>query len=269
MLAAVERLSRASEPRPTVVVAGVVDEEFVMRGAEMLLDQVGPVIGTVVGEPTSLVPVRAHNGFIRVRLQVHGQSAHSSRAHLGKNAVLGAARVLTALESVIGQRLAHRHHHLAGPALLTPTMVQGGIAPNVVPDHCELWFDRRLAPGEQPAAALAEVDEVLDRLRSAGTDVRRDQPIVSLPGVETAAHHPLVTATERAVAEVTGRHHPAAGVTYSTDACFLARSGAPFIVLGPGSIDQAHTDDEWIDLDELVQAVDVYAEVVRQVGRHT
>jgi acetylornithine deacetylase/succinyl-diaminopimelate desuccinylase-like protein len=270
MLAAVEQLSRESGPRPTLVVAGVVDEEFIMRGAELLLDQIGPVVGTVVGEPTSLVPVRAHNGFIRVRLQVHGKSAHSSKAHLGKNAILGAAQVVTALEARVGQRLQHRHHHLAGPALLTPTMVQGGIAPNVVPDRCELWFDRRLSPGEEPATALAEIDEVLNHLRAEGTEVDRDQPIVSLPGVETPANHPLVAATERAVGAVTGKHEAATGVTYSTDACFLARSGeTPFIVLGPGSIDQAHTDDEWIDLDELVQAVDVYAEVVRQVGVHS
>jgi acetylornithine deacetylase/succinyl-diaminopimelate desuccinylase-like protein len=267
MLAAVATLSGDPGPRPTVVLAGVVDEEFVMRGAERLLDQVGPVTGVVVGEPTSLRPVRAHNGFIRVRLQVHGRSAHSSRAHLGENAILGAARVVTDLDTAVGERLRGRHHHLTGPALLTPTMVRGGSAPNVVPDHCEVWLDRRLAPGEEPAAALAEIDDVLERLRVEGTDVRRDAPLISLRGVNTAADHPLVAATERAVASVTGTHHVSSGVTYSTDACFLGRSGdVPCVVLGPGSIDQAHTDDEWVDLDEVVQAVDVFAEVVRQVG---
>ncbi len=270
MLTAAAQLAGQPGPRPTVVVAGVVDEEFVMRGAEMLLDQVGPVVGIVVGEPTSLVPVRAHNGFIRVLLQMNGRSAHSSKAHLGKNAILGAARVVTELQAVVGERLEHRRHHLAWPALLTPTMVRGGIAPNVVPDHCEVLFDRRLMPGEKPAAALAEIDKVLDRLRAEGDDVRREEPIVALPGLETPADHPLIAATERAVADVTGTHHAATGVTYSTDACILGRSGkVPCVVLGPGSIDQAHTDDEWIDLDEVVQAVDVYAEVVRQVGART
>lgn len=262
MVATLARLAHHKGPRPTVVLAGVVDEEYVMRGAARLLDQIPEVSGVIIGEPTSLVPARAHNGFIRVRVHAHGLSVHSSKAHLGHNAVLAAARLVDALDQELGERLRHRHHPLAGPALLTPTMISGGIAPNVVPDHCAVWFDRRLAPGEDPADALAEIDGVLDALRSAGDTLHRDEPIVSLRGVETAEDHPLVRATERAVRQVTGHDGSSTGVTYSTDACYLGgHGGLPCVVLGPGSIDQAHTIDEWIDLDQVVQAVDVYTQL--------
>jgi acetylornithine deacetylase/succinyl-diaminopimelate desuccinylase-like protein len=267
MVAAVAGLAQHTGPRPTVVLAGVVDEEYVMRGAARLLDQVPVPTGVVIGEPTSLVPVRAHNGFIRVRVHAHGRSVHSSKAHLGHNAVLAAARLVEALDQELGERLRHRHHSLAGPALLTPTMISGGIAPNVVPDHCAVWFDRRLAPGEDPAGALAEIDLVLDQLRSAGDVLRRDDPIVSLRGVETPEDHPLVRMTERAVRSVTGQDRSSTGVTYSTDACYLGgQGGMPCIVLGPGSIDQAHTVDEWVDLDEVAQAVDVYTQLALEMA---
>jgi acetylornithine deacetylase/succinyl-diaminopimelate desuccinylase-like protein len=266
MLAAVARLAQHKGPRPTVVLAGVVDEEYVMRGAARLLDQIPAATGVVIGEPTLLVPARAHNGFIRVRIHVRGLSVHSSKAHLGHNAVLAAARLVDALEQQLGERLRHRHHPLAGPALLTPTMISGGIAPNVVPDHCAVWFDRRLAPGEEPADALAEIDGVLDGLRSAGDVLDRDDPIVSLRGVETAQDHLLVRATERAVRLVTGEDRSSTGVTYSTDACYLGGAGGlPCVVLGPGSIDQAHTVDEWIDLDQVVQAVAVYTHLALEL----
>ena len=259
MIAAAGRLAEVNGPRPTLVVAGVVDEEYIMRGAAALPAHMPPVDAVVIGEPTSLAPVRAHNGFIRVRVQVGGRSAHSSKAHLGINAIVHAARVVTALDDTLGERLRGRPHALTGPALLSPTMVTGGVAPNVVPDRCEVMFDRRLAPDETVAGALGEIEAVLARLRGEGVSVRLDEPIVALPGMETGLDVPIVRAAEQAVADTLGRAVPANGVTYSTDACLLSgAAGLPCVVLGPGSIDQAHTDDEWVDLDEVALAVDVY-----------
>jgi acetylornithine deacetylase/succinyl-diaminopimelate desuccinylase-like protein len=149
-------------------------------------------------------------------------------------------------------------------------MVSGGIAPNVVPDRCEVMFDRRLAPGESVEGALGEIEAVLATLRGEGVTAHMDEPIVALPAVETVGQAPIVRAAEDAVAGVLGRHSPAHGVTYSTDACFLSgHAGLPCVVLGPGSIDQAHTDDEWVDLDEVGTAVDIYVALARALAEQT
>lgn len=263
MIGAVQRLAASGGRRPTVLVVGAVDEEYVMQGAAALLDQLPPVDGVVVGEPTSLVPVRAHNGFIRVRAHVHGRPAHSSKAHLGENAILGASRVLLQLDDEVGAALRDRSHPLTGPALLTATMIEGGVAPNIVPDRCSIWLDRRLAPGEDPRQALAEIDAVFARRRDAGDRVELDEPLISLPGLETEPADPFVLAIERAVGAALGVPRTSEGVTYSTDACYLnGHGGIPCVVLGPGSIDQAHTADEWVDLDEVVRGVDVFHELL-------
>jgi acetylornithine deacetylase len=264
MIAALSRL--ASDPdRPTVVFAGASDEEVGMVGSRALVGQLPPVAGALVGEPTSVLPVRAHNGFTRFRIVARGRAAHTSRAYLGVNAVAVAARAVLALQDQLVPRLLARPHPLAGPALVTPAVIQGGVARNLVPEWCEVGVDRRLSPGEDADAALAEIDELLDTLRARGDDLVREIPDSQLPGVDTPADHPLVLAVEAACSDALGHAVSAGGVPYGTDASHLWGSGGiPCVVLGPGSIDQAHTEDEWVSLDEVRLASRVYEDVIRR-----
>jgi acetylornithine deacetylase len=134
-------------------------------------------------------------------------------------------------------------------------VIRGGTALNVVPERCEVLFDRRLGPDEPPEDALAEIDAVLERSED---DVRRGEPFLALPGAETAAGHPVVRAAE----DATGAR--AEGVAFCTDASRLnGEGGIPFVVLGPGDIEQAHTVDEWVSLDEVRRAVGVYVAIAR------
>jgi succinyl-diaminopimelate desuccinylase len=263
MLAAVERLTAGGQLPATLVFAGVVDEEATMQGAAALPAQLGRVDAAVIGEPTSLRPIRANNGFARIRIRVGGVAAHSSKAYLGRNALISAARVAVALEERLLPRLVARSHPLTGPALITPTVLQTGTAPNVVPDRAELIIDRRIAPGEDPDAAVGELDELLDELRNDGHDITRDPPAVILAGVETPSSAPIVQAALAASRRAVGADVTVEGVPYSTDACRLGIAGIPSVVLGPGSIDQAHTVDEWVDLTEVERCVDVYEDTVR------
>jgi acetylornithine deacetylase/succinyl-diaminopimelate desuccinylase-like protein len=129
MVAAMAELMGAGEERATVVFADVVDEEDRMLGSRALVDQLPPVDAAVIGEPTSLEPVRVHNGLARIIIETHGRAAHTSRAHLGVNAISAAARVVASLEEHLLPRLKARAHPLAGPALLTPAVIGGGVAP--------------------------------------------------------------------------------------------------------------------------------------------
>jgi acetylornithine deacetylase/succinyl-diaminopimelate desuccinylase-like protein len=269
MVAAMAELLGAGEERATVVFAGVADEEDRMVGSRALVDQLPPVDAAVIGEPTSLEPVRVHNGLARITIETHGRAAHTSRAHLGVNAISAASRVVASLEEHLLPRLKARAHPLAGPALLTPAVIHGGVAPNVVPNHCRLSLDRRLAPGENPDAALAEIDELLEGLRKRGDRITRESPWLLLEAVETPADHPVVRLAEESVEAALGRPVTAGGVPYGTDASNLSGvGGIPCVVLGPGSIDQAHTDDEWVPLEEIRRAAAVYAEMARRFARH-
>lgn len=267
MLVAIESLIGDLRPRPTVIFAGVVDEEYVMKGAEALADAVVNADGIVIGEPTELLPIRAHNGCVRFGITVHGVTAHSSQAYLGVNAVSQAAVMLTELDRSLGTTLSKRQHVLTGVGLLTATDILGGTAPNVVPDECTVRFDRRLTPSETPESALAEVDGVLGRLRSEGMVITREDPWLEFSSVETDADHVLIRATESACAQILERpigEVRSTGVTYCTDASKLGE--LPAVVLGPGSIAQAHTPEEWVEVSQVRLAVDLYRDVILHMG---
>jgi acetylornithine deacetylase/succinyl-diaminopimelate desuccinylase-like protein len=265
MIAAIAELAASDAPRPTLVFAGVVDEEYHMRGSRALVDQLPPITGAIVGEPTSLRPIRAHNGLVRFRVVTHGRPAHTSRAELGVNALSAAARVITTLETRVSTRLLDSPHPLTGPALLTAAVIEGGVADNIVPERCEIRYDRRLAPGEAVENALAEIDRALDELRAVGDEITLERPSIALAAVETPANHPLVTLTEEVASEALSIAVVAAGVPYGTDASNLSGvGGIPCVVLGPGSIDLAHTDHEAVALHEVTKATAIYRGIARR-----
>jgi acetylornithine deacetylase len=142
-------------------------------------------------------------------------------------------------------------------------MIHGGVAPNLVPEWCAVDVDRRTAPGEDPHIALQEIDELLAPLQARGDDLTREDPTILRGALETDPDHELVRLTEEVVGAELGRQVTAGGVPYGTDAAFLSGlGGIPCVVLGPGSIDQAHTDDEWVPAHEVVAAARIYETIV-------
>ena len=201
-----------------------------------------------------------------------GRTAHSSRATLGRNAIVDASRLILELNEHLGAKLEAAPHPLTGAGLLTAAMINGGTAPNVVPDSCIVRFDRRMVPGETIPQALAEVDAVLSHLFEAfGLRATRSDPWLELPAVEMSEDHPLVQAGLKACSHGGDGFSPQAeGVPYCTDANILTgHAGLPSIVLGPGSIDQAHSPEEWVDVQEVRDSVALYVNLVEALGRNT
>lgn len=246
-----------------LIVALVADEEIAGRGAVQIapaLRRLGERV--IVGEPTSLRTAIAHKGVWRPVVRVRGRAAHSGRPELGRNAIVDAARVTTALAE-LDARLRTRTHPLVGGASLSVTRIEGGIADNVIPPECSLVVDRRIVPGETLASAEAELRAVLVALaHDHGIEVALEQRGSSIEACAIAADDPLVAA-----ALVAGREHailPAVPIGFPAgcDLVRFAERGLPGIILGPGSLEQAHQPDEWIALDELIRGALVYRDTV-------
>jgi acetylornithine deacetylase len=261
MLVAVEDLAdRRRELPVNVLLLSAVDEEYKFRGVLDFINRKTPVHGAVVGEPTGLRPVVAHKGVVRFCLSTVGRAAHGSRPEEGSNAIDQMAEVLHALRQ-LQPVFQGRRHPLVGCPTLNVGRIWGGIGVNVVPDRCTIEVERRVIPGEDHAAALAEIDAVLAELRDRTPPVRveREEPFVITPTLGTPAGAAVVAAVRQACREVGVRDEPT-GVPYGSDASKLwTYGGVPSVVLGPGSIDQAHTADEYVPVDELCQAVEIYA----------
>ncbi|MCH8839593.1 MAG: M20/M25/M40 family metallo-hydrolase, partial [Planctomycetes bacterium] len=213
----------------------------------------------IVAEPTMLSVVVAHQGVIRWRCRVRGRAAHSSQPERGVNAIYAMARVVHAIEQFQFQVLSQRHAHpLCGSPSICVSTIQGGTGVNSVPDEVAIDIDRRVAPGEQSDVAYQElVDYVAKQADCGQATIEHELPWLESPGLDDQ-HNREWGRRLAAVVRSTGSACELVGVPYGTDAPAIAAGGIPTIVFGPGSIDQAHTDDEWLDLQGLSRAVEIF-----------
>jgi len=243
-----------------------VGEEHHQIGARSFVQNDLPCLGwrpevVVVGEPTLMRVVAASNGFLRWRMKTHGTAAHSSTPHLGHNAISDMARAILAIEQqYIGPLHANpaASHPLTGHASCSINGIQGGVQHNIVPDACEIEIDRRLIPGEQADDVLAEVEQVLQSLAADSPALRYE--FYSIETAPPFASQQSLAVGERIVAQLSavGIASQLTGAPYTTNANHYAPADLPAIILGPGDIAQAHTQDEWIALEQLEQGVQGY-----------
>ena len=275
MLGAFARLAADRPSRmPTLVLACTVNEEHGYTGATALTKLWNAPSSSkllsrrpdaaVIAEPTSLNVVVAHKGTVRWRAHTHGRAAHSSQPHLGDNAIYKMGRVLAACQRYAEEFApALPRHPLCGGVTLSVGTIHGGLSVNTVPDRATIEIDRRLLPGEDPAQALRQVIDYIAGQPGIDFAIDHEPPFLQGPALADVGNDVVADLLVEAARRTIGRGEKV-GVPYGTDAATLAGiGGVPSIVFGPGSIDQAHTADEWLPLAELTQASDVLFEFVR------
>jgi acetylornithine deacetylase len=253
----------------SVLLAATVDEEVAYRGVLALVNSHPPATAAIVGEPTGLMPVIAHKGVVRFRIRTRGTAAHSSRPAEGNNAIYQMVEVIGSLRASLEPQLAQRAHRLTGAPTLCVSVIHGGLQVNMVPPECVIEIDRRTVPGETHAQVLAEVDAVLDavRLRDPAYAIDREEPTIADYALETAPDSAIARAALAACRAIRGAGELGA-VPYGSDASKLSELGRiPSIVLGPGDIAQAHTADEWVSIDEVARAAEIYAQIAVELTR--
>jgi acetylornithine deacetylase len=258
MMHAVASLREQGDAPPCEVwLAAAADEEYSFRGVLKLCEGL-TADAAVVAEPTELRAVIASKGVLRWKIGVRGKAAHSSKPHLGVNAISHMARVIGALEEEAGA-LAARQHPLLGSATVNVGVVRGGVQVNFVPDWCEIEIDRRLLPGESVAGVLASYEGMLGRLRSENPslDAVMEPPMLADDALETAPDAPVARVASAVLAGL-GLNPEPCGVPYGSDASKLARHGVPSIIFGPGSIDRAHAAEEYVECDQVALAMEFY-----------
>ena len=244
-------------PPCDVWLAAAVDEEFSYRGVVKLCEGL-KADAAIVAEPTEMRCVIATKGVLRWRIRVQGKAAHSSKPHLGVNAISHMARIVLALEDD-GRTLAAKPHPLLGPATCNVGVIHGGVQVNFVPDECAIEIDRRLLPGERVDDVLRHYQKIIDDLmiRFPGLEASMDAPMLTDEALETSADDAVVL-TASHVLQSLGLNEAPCGVPFGCDASKLARAGVPSIVFGPGSIDRAHVADEYVEIDQVEQALEFY-----------
>ena len=246
--------------RQPLMILATCDEESSMSGARALA-AAGKPLGraAVIGEPTGLRPIRLHKGIMMERIDILGQSGHSSDPALGHSA-------LEAMHASIGELLALRRQwqaefNNAQFSVPQPTLnfgcIHGGDNPNRICGQCSLEFDLRPLPGMDPQQLRAAIREKLQPLAERHRVQIDFAPLFpSVPPFEQAADCELVRIAER----LTG--HSAEAVAFATEAPYLQQLGCETLVLGPGDIACAHQPDEYLDLASIKPTVQLLRDLI-------
>ena len=250
-----------------IIFAAVADEELESRGVRRLLASGLKAEYAIVGEPTSLQVCITHKGRLVLSISFMGKSAHASTPHLGINPIQVAANFIESLDN-FSRKLSEKRHRLLGSPTISPTIIRGGVKDNVIPDSLELVVDYRVLPQEDLKSIVSELDKLSKKsARRYGSDSKL-RIIRWIPPAEVDEKSPIVLAAVKAVEDVLKIEGEVRGFRATCDMGYLVNNaGIQSIILGPGSLEQAHTIDEWVSVEELVSAAKIYAFIILNLLR--
>jgi acetylornithine deacetylase len=254
--------SRVRAARAPLTVLLTADEEAGCWGAKRLVEdgQVRPR-WAIVGEPTCLVPVRAHKGYCAVDVEVTGSEAHSSYPDAGASAIQAAAKLLGQIEQIEKELSADADALFAPPhTTFNVGVIQGGKARNIIPGSCYFTLEWRPIPSQEPEQALRLFDAAAARLAASSNG--RIQVTRTPLRLDKAAVTPADAEIVRFLEQESG--NPSRSVPFGTELPELIDMGAEGCVFGPGDIKVAHRTGEFIELAELERGVGILERAIER-----
>ena len=251
ILAAVSQIDLKNLSQPLAIVL-TADEEIGCVGAKYLARAKAlRALHTIVGEPTGLQPVRAGKGYALAEIVVRGREAHSAFPSEGRSAIVDAARIVLALETVARQLARRKNRDFDPPfTTLNAGLIRGGTAKNIVPGECHITVEWRPVPGQDPSWAAALIREALRRLKKKHPGLNAKLDVKRLdPSFEPSKTKRLASLLE----SLTGR--PSATVSFGTEAAHLGNPNSETVVFGPGDMTVAHKSGEHVRIADLNRCV--------------
>lgn len=248
--------------RGDLIIAGTAGEEVDRIGALRLIEAGllprGPLL---IAEPSGNDVYVAEKGALWLEIAARGRAAHGSMPELGANAIEHLARVVLALRA---EQIPHTVHPLLGGPTLNVGTIRGGSKTNMVADNCTVTVDIRTVPGQDHSEIVERVRRVIDRVGSGGSECPTEIRVINdAPPIETPQSDAFVGSVVEAVRSATGRAVTPEGVMYYTDAAALVPAlGVPMAICGPGRREMAHQVDEYVEIDRLVEAVEIYRRLI-------
>ena len=245
----------------SLILCGVADEEWQMIGSREI-GRNGPFADQcIIGEPSDLAVCPAHKGQYGLFIRTFGKAVHSSIPEQGENAIERMARVVNALSGYNEELATRDPHPLCGHGTYSPGVIRGGDLASAVPDYCELEIDRRILPSDVTEDVRKDIAQRLEPLKQQDPGFRYElsDPSWDIPANDLSAEAPVVQSLLNASTELSGQSETAQSFPGATDAPHLK---TPAVVCGPGSLAQAHSLNEFVEIDQCVRATKMYLRAV-------
>jgi acetylornithine deacetylase/succinyl-diaminopimelate desuccinylase family protein len=247
-----------------LIICGIVDEEYQMLGSKAI-GQGGRLADQgIIGEPTNLRVCPANKGRVSTKIVTRGRAAHSSVPEKGINAIDKMSKVIRAFGDYNQELLGRSPHPLCGHGRFTPGVIRGGVQVNMVPDYCELEVDRRTLPGETRESVYSEFTARIRKAAEGDPDFAYEitEPTWLIAPNDISPGEPVVAALRAAHQGIFGRDPGVEAFVAGSDAPYM---GFPTVICGPGSIAQAHTTCEFVNLQEVTDAARLYLHAALQL----
>ena len=251
--------------RGEIIIAAVADEEYDSAGTRALLRSGVRADAAIIAEPTNLTIMPAHRGFVWLEVTIAGHAAHGSRWEIGVDAIRHAGLLLAELDRLDAEELPLFTHPLLGRGSLHASLVEGGVGMSTYPDRCVLTLERRTIPGKSRASDfIDEVEAACERIRARrATFAAEIRLIVAQGPSDVDVDAPIVHALGHAMEEH-GEAGGIEGMSAWTDAALLNEAGIPTVLFGPGDISLAHAAEEYIALEEIDRASEVFGSLAKR-----
>ena len=259
-LTAIEAIDLRKLRRPLALVF-TADEEVGCLGAKQLADaRAMSARYSIVGEPTSLQPMRAGKGYCLAEIILRGREGHSAYPALGASAIFRAARLVNRIEKIAEELKAETLAAFEPPfTTLNVGLIRGGTAKNIIAGECRFTLEWRPLPGQAAAHLLDLINAAIEDERAREADFDCSIEVVRLDkGMETAEDSALV----QFLVEATGRE--TGTISFGTEAPQMAEMGAESVVFGPGNIRVAHRTEEFVPVEELHECVEILSRAIER-----
>ncbi|OLS20161.1 MAG: N-formyl-4-amino-5-aminomethyl-2-methylpyrimidine deformylase [Candidatus Heimdallarchaeota archaeon LC_2] len=245
-----------------VILALVIDEEFVSLGTEELLKEYS-ADSAIICEPTDSNIIIAHKGFAWINIVVRGVAAHGSRPNEGIDAIVKAGKLLVELEKLQETEYQLIVHPLLGSPSIHASTIEGGLGLSTYPDYCNIMIERRTLPKENIEDIKNEMSQLLKKIKSNDNDFNATFDITFFrSGLEISENELIVKLVDKARNQTLGISG-FTGESYWMDSALLANAGIPTVVIGPNG-KGAHASIEYVEISSVKQIAEILKDVIEK-----
>ena len=259
-VAAVQLKNSGVKFKGDLIICSTAGEETTGLGAKRFTarqkDSLPKLAGIIIPEPTDFKIVNFHRGICWLKLTTKGKTAHGSVPHLGINAITSMNTLLNRLNSY---KFPDVKTAFSNASTMSINQISGGKATNVVPDSCSIKIDIRMAAGVSGEMVINDINEIFAELKSEDSNFNAELEVMrTVPTLETEPACSFIKKVSD-IAEIDEIN----SVNFSTDGPYFKELNAPVIIFGPGKTELAHQPDEYIDIADLDNAVEVYTKIIK------
>lgn len=261
-MAAIRTAHRKEKKCGRLKMVFVADEECSNLGIRRYLSDHPGGDYAIIGEPTEMEIAAAHRGVSRDYIDIFGPARHAALSGSKiPSAIEKAAEAIEAIQK-LNRTLESRSHPLLPPPGIAITMLNGYEKDNVVPGQVRMLTDFRLLPGMNQKEAENFLKHELEEVGIEGVRITNH---FFMPGGELSLSDPFLKQALKIRGALSGRRHIAQAFDASCEQCFLTKAGIRTVICGPGSLSQAHTVDEFLELGQLEEAVEFYEAAIENI----